>query len=478
MVEQLALEGPADQAAPKAWTGALQASDGEAFSKEELPDWLSFEVDKEEPSAIQEQPKSEAEAETGPSMLSSLESLEPTAHVEEPVSETLSGMPPSSKAPAAALADDQIPDWLRELGPATGTLSAEMIEEEGGTTDKLEGIPPQEKITGELPADAIPREVSENPPTEQVVEPLAEEEDSLGWLERLAADQGAAEEELLTTPEERESANPEWAPAHEEEEGAKSDTLAWLDKMEADAEKGKSPVPAPDPGPEQPEEAQVPDAVNEVERTTPAWLEELSTEAEEVGKKTGHLDPYQLEEAGDWLDELRPQSGPATEEASDEPLSEAEGEKPPSGDLSRLDWMDDAGEAEQPIEEPRQNKWVPESELSASQEVGIPETEAVAPAALLSPKHSARQDAEAQAADLLEQARQALNFGKLDDAADHYGKLLRRRLLLNEVIADLAAAVHRNPADPTLWQTLGDGYMRSGQLREALDCYNKAEGLL
>jgi len=477
MVEQLTLDGStADQASPRAWTGALQATDTEAFGKEDLPDWLSFEEDKEEPSAVQEQPKKEAEAETGPSLLGSLESLEPSPQGEEPEPEAPPAVPAFTKTPTAALMDDQIPDWLRELGPATGTLSSEMIEEETGTTDKLEGIPPQEKITGDLPADAIPSEEPKILPAEHAVEPQAEEEDdSLGWLERLAADQGAAEEELLTTPEERESASPDWAPS-QEEDAAKSDTLTWLDEMEADAEKGREIIPASPPEPIMHKEN--PDHGDEMERTTPAWLKELSAEAEEIGKKTGHLDPYELEEGGDWLNELRPQSGPATEDTPEEPVAEAEGDKPPSGDLSRLDWMDDLGEPEQPKEGLRQNAWVPETELGAKQEVAAPAPEPVAPAALLRPKPTARQAGAAQAADLLEQARQALNFGKVDDAADHYGKLLRRRLLLNEVIADLEAAVHRNPADSTLWQTLGDGYMRNGQLREALDCYNKAETLL
>ena len=120
---------------------------------------------------------------------------------------------------------------------------------------------------------------------------------------------------------------------------------------------------------------------------------------------------------------------------------------------------------------------MPEAELVEGEDVEAPAAEpALAPP--VSPRQTARLAAVESAESWLEQARQALNFGKLDDAADQYGRLLRRRLLLSEVIADLAAAVRRNPGDATLWQTLGDAYMRNNQLREALDCYTKAEGLL
>ncbi|MEX2143220.1 MAG: tetratricopeptide repeat protein [Anaerolineales bacterium] len=480
-VEQLDLvSSSAAQLLPKAWTGALQASDLAAPGKEELPDWLSFEEDVEAPATAEEESsvatEGIAEKETGPSVLGSLESLDPAPPKEEIPAEEPAPVPPFSKIPTSALSDDQVPDWLRELGPATGTLSSDDIEEESGTnrtTDELKEIEdPAAEVAAEPAPEAPELEISASEP--------AMDDDSLGWLERLAADQGAAEEELLTTPEEREQANPDWAPP-EEPPKEKSGTLAWLDEMEAEAEKGTKPQAdgVQDPT-EEPETFSAPIE----DRTTPTWLRDLSQAAEGGEQEAENLEPRPLEDAPDWLDELRPESEPTgSEKATDEATPEPPEEWQSSADLSKLDWLDDLGK---PGGQPAESAWVPEAELRGSPGAPEPMAEAAEAAAVAeateapfaSPRRTARLQAEENADSWLEQARQALNFGKLDDAADHYGKLLRRRLLLDEVIADLDAAVHRSPADATLWQTLGDAYMRNNQLREALDCYTKAEDLL
>ena len=462
-IEQLILEGPAvAQLTPKAWA-EVRAADEVAFGKEELPDWLSLEEEQAESSVPHEpeQAQSEAETETEP-VLDSLKSLEPGFPVEDNPAEQAPRVPPFSQIPGAER-DGQIPDWLKELGPATGRVTSEVIEEETGPlgqTDKLEQALSQEKATVELPLDATPA-------GEARAAPPGEEEDSLGWLERLAADQGAAEEELLTTPEEREQAIPAWAPADEPDK-TKSDALTWLDEMEAENETKAQASSALG-------QAELPEIHGLGEAgvlATPPWLRELSAEAEEITRKTASLEPLPLEEAPDWLDELQRQSGLPSEAAGEEPAAEPKEEKASSGDLNRLDWMNDPGQSNQ---ETRQGAWVPEAELAGRQTA---EAKPAAPAAALRPRRAARMEAEALAGGQLEQARQALNFGKVEDAAQQYGRLLHRRLLVDDVIADLEAAVHRNPADATLWQTLGDAYLRNNQLREALDCYTKAEALL
>jgi cytochrome c-type biogenesis protein CcmH/NrfG len=55
---------------------------------------------------------------------------------------------------------------------------------------------------------------------------------------------------------------------------------------------------------------------------------------------------------------------------------------------------------------------------------------------------------------------------------------VRRGKLLDEVVSDLKEAVYRHPVDVIVWQTLGDAYMHSNRLQEALDAYSKAEELL
>jgi cytochrome c-type biogenesis protein CcmH/NrfG len=61
---------------------------------------------------------------------------------------------------------------------------------------------------------------------------------------------------------------------------------------------------------------------------------------------------------------------------------------------------------------------------------------------------------------------------------EHYGKLIKRGKMLEEIIFDLREAQYRYPVEVSIMQTLGDAYMRANRLQEALDSYTKAEELL
>jgi competence ComEA-like helix-hairpin-helix protein len=75
-------------------------------------------------------------------------------------------------------------------------------------------------------------------------------------------------------------------------------------------------------------------------------------------------------------------------------------------------------------------------------------------------------------------ARNALIQGSVEQAVDRYTSLVKNRQFLNEVIRELQEATIRYPVEVSIWQTLGDAYLRTDQLQEALDAYNKAEELL
>jgi cytochrome c-type biogenesis protein CcmH/NrfG len=75
-------------------------------------------------------------------------------------------------------------------------------------------------------------------------------------------------------------------------------------------------------------------------------------------------------------------------------------------------------------------------------------------------------------------AQSHLSSGDVPAALQHYDKLIRRGKLLEEIIRDLREALYRYPVEVTVWQTLGDAYMRGNRLQEALDAYTKAEELL
>jgi tetratricopeptide (TPR) repeat protein len=79
---------------------------------------------------------------------------------------------------------------------------------------------------------------------------------------------------------------------------------------------------------------------------------------------------------------------------------------------------------------------------------------------------------------VLAQAQVELQRGNIPASLDQYMRLIKRGKYLEEIIRDLRDALYRYPVEVTIWQTLGDAYMRENRLQEALDSYTKAEELL
>jgi tetratricopeptide (TPR) repeat protein len=79
---------------------------------------------------------------------------------------------------------------------------------------------------------------------------------------------------------------------------------------------------------------------------------------------------------------------------------------------------------------------------------------------------------------LLVQAQNAVDQEQFDVALENYQYMIQFNSMLNEVMDGLKQAVELNPHSSHLWQTLGDVYLRSDHLQEALDAFNKAESLL
>ncbi|MBI5946366.1 MAG: tetratricopeptide repeat protein [Chloroflexi bacterium] len=80
--------------------------------------------------------------------------------------------------------------------------------------------------------------------------------------------------------------------------------------------------------------------------------------------------------------------------------------------------------------------------------------------------------------EILAQAKGELDRGDIPTALNHYGKLIKKGKHLEEAIRDLSESLYRYPVEVGIWQTLGDAYMRSNRLKEALEAYNKAEELI
>ena len=74
---------------------------------------------------------------------------------------------------------------------------------------------------------------------------------------------------------------------------------------------------------------------------------------------------------------------------------------------------------------------------------------------------------------LLKSARGALAAGDAGRALSDYKKLIERKQNLETVINDLKQALDRYPNLPTLWQALGDAYMKADQLNDAIKAYQR-----
>jgi hypothetical protein len=79
---------------------------------------------------------------------------------------------------------------------------------------------------------------------------------------------------------------------------------------------------------------------------------------------------------------------------------------------------------------------------------------------------------------MLGSARNELSRSNIPGALQAYEKLIKKGRFLDEVIFDLREALYRYPVEVSIWQALGDAYMRANRLQDALDSYTKAEELL
>jgi competence ComEA-like helix-hairpin-helix protein len=78
----------------------------------------------------------------------------------------------------------------------------------------------------------------------------------------------------------------------------------------------------------------------------------------------------------------------------------------------------------------------------------------------------------------LQAAWDKVSTGDIPMAVEEYSALIRQEQHLEDIIRDLQEAVALHPIDAALYQTLGDAYVRTNRLQEALDAYNRAEDLL
>lgn len=371
----------------------------------------------------------------------------------------------------------------------------------------------EESVPEETPPPASPEAGT--------AKPLGIEDDTMAWLEGLAAKQGAKAEELLSKPEERSEVMPDWlqktaqepVPAPASQTGLEAEIPNAPPEMAAE-----EPVILPEALAASPEDVPLeaaleeqPPASAEEDITITTWLKNLNEtgglEELPAAPPAPEPSPSAEEEIPDWLKDLESkpiQPAPAAEEqpagaASDlpdwlrqpaAPVPEGLAPRPAQAEDELPDWtMDDVKPEEQAVPTTPE-EWLPAEKLEISPEPqaeSLPITEepgeiAVPPfsqlgvpkgTGILSPVPEQDKDAA-----LLMAAQGLLESNRLDESMKEYAKLIRKGRLLDETIHDLREALYRFPVDIIVWQTLGDAYMRANRLQDALDAYTKAEELL
>jgi hypothetical protein len=432
----------------------------------------------------------------------------------------------------------QVRKTTGELKPASEQQPP--VEEEVFTepepVSQMEAQPPvdEEAVTEPEPVSAPTASIEELGRSE------AERDDSFAWLEALAAKQGATEG-LLTKPEERLESEPEWVrqakefkeevPAPTTETPVEPEPVADLSDAEESVplwhrgldEVDAEPAPAAEDDTiawlkslDEPEEEPI--TLESSADDLPAWLEEISGEEAPAAESAVPTEEAEVSEWKSVVEEPAAESAAPAQESAPEELPAwlrgLEDEEPPpaipvSDDLPA--WMRDAtGEVvAEPtkIEPTRSSDWAPVDEKKAEAVEPPPPARAPQPAPepKAAPAPKAKKPAKKEAVKpatppepyrepvttirgtgmlttpvdpLLASARNELSRSNIPGALETYGKLIKKGRFLEEVTFDLREALYRYPVEVSIWQALGDAYMRANRLQDALDAYTKAEELL
>lgn len=243
--------------------------------------------------------------------------------------------------------------------------------------------------------------------------------------------------------------------------------------------------------PEQPVEAVTPPS------NLPNWLNESEAESEQVEEEepvvsapTQEPMPVTLSaDLPDWLQGVDEETDVVVgEDGEDLPpwlhreQFEAEGTPQQPKPTTPADWhpiSDKPAEVKEPVQQPvaqkMETQFVPPAPEPKEQRPVAEKKKA--PAAKQAPARQRKAEGSTSVS-LLTQAKSELDRGDIPEALVHYDKLIKKGKHLEEIISSLNESLYRYPVEVSIWQALGDAYMRANRLKEALDAYNKAEELI
>jgi tetratricopeptide (TPR) repeat protein len=447
----------------------------EQVTEEDLPDWLHAVQGEEEESQVAtpdlpeatpaELPRQAIEmpepVEGMPAWLSELEAEiagRPMPEAQEELPTLISE--PADTMPAIAATGEieaELPAEVEETPPTEGVPSAEVTEELGKGSTRLEAEAQEPEATIEAPGQP-----------ELGAELLAEVEETF-FAEAGPSGEGSAkvEDEALTGEGAVEGQEPEAGLSVEAiedvlPEAVPSDEIA-EERIEAEVSKETPALPA-----EEPTEAQQSEAAAEV----PSLSEQEAIAPEEALR----ADTEQAVETQESESAALPDVEPPTEE--EQPV-------PQAGEV-RAELEESISASDLEVVADREPEWVRDLEAPADTSEGqAPDLVPVEGAAAAPPAEAAEtsiEESEAapapaevtEAAERLTQARTHLEDGVLDEAASAYEQLVDSTSLQPELLQDLEQAIVAHPDHAALQRVLGDVYMRTGQLQEALQAYRQA----
>ena len=220
----------------------------------------------------------------------------------------------------------------------------------------------------------------------------------------------------------------------------------------------------------------------------PSWLRGLEkTEAQEPrSSPQDELPAWLRDETGEFVAE--PTKIEPTQATDWQPAERTEPEPQPAEPEAITDWQPPIEEEKQ-AEQPFAQVAAPEPEpIEIAEEPSIVEQDLPAPEPVPAPPPQTYREPVTRkgtgmlsmpAVDsVLGSARNELSRSNVPGALDTYAKLIKKGRFLDEIIFDLRDALYRFPVEVSIWQSLGDAYMRANRLQDALDAYTKAEELL
>ena len=393
-------------------------------------------------------------------------------------------------------ATDETGMWLRNLDEKDDqddfiTPSADEAKETPAWMKDLKFLSEQSEKQNH-PIPEVPQWLSgEQPASQDQIEKIEEESsaqtsDLPNWLSSLDEEapaknsirgQGLPDQDLSS-----------WLSGLDDEPGLPFDAYPTPNSIVADATpRPNNSIPIPNPEPVE-SKSELPSWLNDMDAKPQEDLEDdlwkKSVEMEVVPTlasiPTEEPAPVSLTvDFPDWLQSSQTESAPDAEivsaEGDDTPpwlhreKYETEGPVQPTP-TSPSDWH--TAEAKETIPELIQKE---EPVIEAMREPVVLQEPPVRKKAGLSARTS---QPEVNVSDLLNQAKSELDRGDIPTALNHYGKLIKKGKNLEECIRDLSELQYRYPVEVGIWQTLGDAYMRSNRLKEALEAYNKAEELI